>query len=68
MSYTRDNKLGRSDEFSITFLVEHIKHLTDVNFYGNVEIRFEKGKMVYIKKTETIKPVNISIRITECST
>jgi hypothetical protein len=35
-----------------------ITELEADRFYGNVELRFEAGKVVLLKKTETIKPNN----------
>lgn len=31
-------------------------------FYGSVEIKFEAGKAVLLRKTETIKPVDENFR------
>lgn len=33
-----------------------LERLTLTSYYGNVELKFESGKVVIIKKTETIKP------------
>jgi len=35
---------------------ELLKALEREKFYGSLEIKFEAGRMVLIKKTETIKP------------
>lgn len=37
-------------------LIALIKELVEKLFYGKVEITFERGKIVNIKKTESIKP------------
>jgi len=36
-------------------LVDMIKELMEDKFYGKVELSFEAGKVVNIKKTESIK-------------
>ena len=37
--------------------IDQILHeLEQRRFYGSLEIKFEAGRMVLIKKTETIKP------------
>jgi len=36
-------------------LIELIRDLTDNRFYGELVIRFEAGKIVICKKTESIK-------------
>lgn len=36
-------------------ILKLIKSLTEQNFYGTIELRFEEGKIVFVKKTETIK-------------
>jgi len=36
-------------------LVDMIKELMEKNYYGKIEISFEAGKIVNIKKTESIK-------------
>lgn len=40
---------------SLTQLIEEV---TRAGFYGSVEIKFEAGKPVLFRKTETIKPSN----------
>jgi|WetSurMetagenome_2_1015567.scaffolds.fasta_scaffold33215_2 hypothetical protein len=37
-------------------LVRLIKELIASQFFGKLEIQFESGKIVMIRKTETIKP------------
>lgn len=37
-------------------LITLIKHLIESHFYGKIEVSFENGKVVVIKKTESIKP------------
>jgi ribosomal protein L1 len=36
-------------------LVQLLKELMDRKFYGSVEIKFESGNVVIIRKTESIK-------------
>lgn len=36
-------------------LVKLLKDLMDKKFYGSVEIKFEAGNVVIIRKTESIK-------------
>jgi hypothetical protein len=36
--------------------IELIKKLINDKFYGKVELSFEAGKIVLVKKTETLKP------------
>ena len=37
---------------------EILKALERERFYGSLEIKFEAGRVVLIKKTETIKPTD----------
>ena len=36
-------------------LIDLIKDLIDKKFYGNIQVNFEAGNIVNIKKTESIK-------------
>jgi hypothetical protein len=36
-------------------LVKLLKDLEDKRFYGSIEIKWESGKIVIIRKTESIK-------------
>ena len=36
-------------------LVLMLKELTESNFYGSLELKWEAGKIVVVKKTESIK-------------
>ena len=36
-------------------LIELLKDLIDKKFYGNIQVNFENGNIVNIKKTESIK-------------
>jgi len=38
-------------------LFDMIKKLIESKFYGTLEIHFESGKIVYLKKSQTIKIV-----------
>lgn len=58
--------LANANHFSQEELLDKIESLTRIGFYGTLEIRFENGLMVYLRKMETIKPGNI--RITDYST
>jgi hypothetical protein len=35
---------------------EIVRELERAHFYGSLEIKFEAGRVVLLKKTETIKP------------
>jgi hypothetical protein len=37
-------------------LVEVLDSLEENHFFGSLEIRFEAGRVVLLRKTETIKP------------
>jgi hypothetical protein len=39
-------------------LAEVLDSLEQSNFFGSLEIKFEAGRVVLLKKTETIKPDN----------
>ena len=39
-----------------------ITELQDSRYFGTVELRFEAGKITYIKKTETLKPEDLTHR------
>ena len=39
-----------------TFVMQLIKELEDLSFYGSLEVKFESGKVVVVKKIETLKP------------
>jgi hypothetical protein len=41
-----------------------LSELTRDRFYGSVEIKFEAGKVVLLRKTETIKPTEEDYRNT----
>lgn len=49
-------------------IVDFIKNLTYHKFYGSVELKFENGIIVYVKKTETIKPGTWTLNILDSST
>jgi hypothetical protein len=36
-------------------LIKILQDLIDINYYGKIEISFENGKIIYIRKNETIK-------------
>jgi hypothetical protein len=42
--------------------VELIRQLVRERFYGAISIKFEAGRIVIIKKEETIKPTNLSAK------
>jgi hypothetical protein len=37
-------------------IIKIIKDLIDRQFFGSLELKFEAGKIVQVKKTESIKP------------
>jgi hypothetical protein len=37
-----------------------IQELAQKRFYGNVTLKFEAGKIVLLKKEETLKPTDLS--------
>lgn len=39
-----------------------IEHLESQRFFGALELKFENGRLVLVRKTETIKPESISNR------
>jgi hypothetical protein len=41
---------------------ELIRELERAQFYGSLEIKFEAGRAVLIKKTQTIKPADRNYR------
>jgi hypothetical protein len=41
---------------------ELIRELERTQFYGSLEIKFEAGRAVLLKKTETIKPADRNYR------
>jgi hypothetical protein len=43
-------------DFENERLFELVRQLTDTAFWGSVEIKFEAGRVVLLKKTETLKP------------
>ena len=48
----------------ITSLINTLQHQ---NFYGALEVKFEAGRVVLLKKTETIKPTepNYATKLSE---
>jgi hypothetical protein len=43
-------------------MIEMLSTLCRDRFYGSVEIKFEAGKPVLLRKTETIRPVDENYR------
>lgn len=41
-------------------LIELIEHFGRTQFFGEVTLKFESGKLVHIKRTESIKPEQLS--------
>lgn len=39
----------------LTAFIEFIRNLIEKKFYGEVVVKFEHGKIVIIKKTESVK-------------
>jgi hypothetical protein len=44
---------------SVTDLIRELEH---ARFYGSLELKFEAGRVVVVKKTETIKPTERNYR------
>jgi len=38
-------------------LIKLLRQLEVARFYGSLEVKFEAGRVTFIKKTESIKPV-----------
>ena len=49
------NTLTSRDNFDIYKLMQIINDLKNQNFYGELLVKYEAGKIVVCKKTETIK-------------
>ena len=49
-----------NNEFPITTISEMLKRLEEQEFFGGVELKFERGRLVTIRKTETLKPHDLS--------
>ena len=45
-------------------VIELLKELEHTKFYGGLEIKFEAGHVVLVRKTETIKPTKEDFRDT----
>jgi hypothetical protein len=41
-------------------LVQMLRQLEQSRFYGSLEMKFESGQVVLLKKTETLKPTQQS--------
>jgi hypothetical protein len=44
-------------------LVNLLRHLEESRFYGSVELKYEAGRIVYIRKSETLKPSELGCRV-----
>ncbi len=44
----------------MTELIAFLRELETSRFYGSVELKFEAGHVVLLKKTETLKPMQPS--------
>ena len=55
MTFTKINVVELLTEFADRLRI-HIEQLERQEFYGSVELKFEAGRIVLIRKTETIKP------------
>ena len=42
----------------LSWVIEHVKTLRAAQYYGKLTIHFERGKIVLLRKEETIKPPN----------
>jgi hypothetical protein len=47
--------LKTSEKTTIEALLKILRDLTNKKFYGDLQIKFESGHIVYLKKTESIK-------------
>ena len=52
----RNSKLTNDDTAEPNDLFTFLSELELDRFYGSLEIKFEAGRVVLLKKTETIKP------------
>jgi hypothetical protein len=43
-------------------LIQLFRQLEQGNFYGSVEVKYEAGRVVLIRKSETLKPSEASYR------
>ena len=43
-------------------LTEILKELEIAGFYGSLELKFEAGRVVLVRKTETLKPLSDNCR------
>jgi hypothetical protein len=43
-------------------LTEILKDLQTASFYGSLELKFEAGRVVLVRKTETLKPASDNCR------
>jgi hypothetical protein len=41
-------------------ILEFISNLTNTRFFGSLTLKFEAGKIVILKKEETLKPQDLS--------
>ena len=46
----------------MTSINELLAELARAHFYGTVEVKLEAGKVVLVRKTETIKPLHTNCR------
>jgi hypothetical protein len=53
---------GRTHEMSSVSAAEMVRELERTQFYGSLEIKFEGGRAVLLRKTETIKPAERNYR------
>lgn len=43
-------------------LIQLFRQLEESRFYGSVEFKYEAGRVVYIRKSETLKPSALGYR------
>lgn len=41
-------------------LAEMLRELESARFYGSLEVKFEAGRIILLRKTETLKPMQPS--------
>jgi hypothetical protein len=44
-------------------LVQLLRQLEEARFYGSVELKYEAGRVIYIRKSETLKPSELGCRV-----
>lgn len=53
MTDPKQNKKEHKDSAQVVY--EYLRELAKAPFYGKVEVAFENGHIIYVRKTETLK-------------